>query len=85
MPRSLHKRLSMTAEREGTSLNQYLVYLLSTRQGCAETLESVYEHIPEMLRPEIHRTFAHMENYYLGGLRWGGLPSNMTLAVRAGA
>lgn len=29
MPKSLHRRLSETAEREGVSLNQYIVYLLS--------------------------------------------------------
>ncbi|MBD2571295.1 type II toxin-antitoxin system HicB family antitoxin [Anabaena lutea] len=30
MPKSLHRRLSETAEREGVSLNQYIVYLVST-------------------------------------------------------
>jgi antitoxin HicB len=29
MPKSLHRRLSETAEREGVSLNQYIVYLVS--------------------------------------------------------
>ncbi|OUL28610.1 antitoxin HicB [Nostoc sp. T09] len=29
MPKSLHRRLAETAEREGVSLNQYIVYLLS--------------------------------------------------------
>ncbi|TAF07457.1 MAG: type II toxin-antitoxin system HicB family antitoxin [Nostocales cyanobacterium] len=29
MPKSLHRRLSETAEREGVSLNQYIVSLLS--------------------------------------------------------
>lgn len=29
MPKSLHKQLSMTAKKEGVSLNQYMVYLLS--------------------------------------------------------
>jgi predicted RNase H-like HicB family nuclease len=29
MPKSLHRRLAETAEREGVSLNQYLVSLLS--------------------------------------------------------
>ncbi len=32
-PRSLHKRLVDGAEREGVSLNQYLVYLLSKEAG----------------------------------------------------
>jgi antitoxin HicB len=30
MPKSLHRRLAETAEREGVSLNQYIVYLVST-------------------------------------------------------
>ena len=30
MPKSLHRRLSETAEREGVSLNQYIVYLVSS-------------------------------------------------------
>ena len=30
MPKSLHRRLSETAEREGVSLNQYIVSLVST-------------------------------------------------------
>jgi len=29
MPKSLHRRLAETAEREGVSLNQYIVSLLS--------------------------------------------------------
>ncbi|GAA6615532.1 type II toxin-antitoxin system HicB family antitoxin [Scytonema sp. NUACC26] len=30
MPKSLHRRLAETAEREGVSLNQYIISLLST-------------------------------------------------------
>lgn len=33
IPKSLHKQLSIEAELEGISLNQYLVYLLSSRQS----------------------------------------------------
>ncbi|HLO84747.1 MAG TPA: type II toxin-antitoxin system HicB family antitoxin [Nostocaceae cyanobacterium] len=32
MPKSLHRRLAETAEREGVSLNQYIVSLLSAAQ-----------------------------------------------------
>lgn len=31
IPKSLHRQLTLEAEREGTSLNQYIVYLLSNR------------------------------------------------------
>ncbi len=31
IPKSLHRHLTLEAEREGTSLNQYIVYLLSNR------------------------------------------------------
>jgi antitoxin HicB len=33
LPRSLHRRLSPRAQAEGTSLNQYVVYLLSQSVG----------------------------------------------------
>lgn len=33
MPRSLHRSLAEHAKREGVSMNQYCVYLLSGRQG----------------------------------------------------
>jgi predicted RNase H-like HicB family nuclease len=35
LPRSLHRSLAEAAEREGISLNQYVVYLLSRRDGQA--------------------------------------------------
>ncbi|HHW13347.1 MAG TPA: type II toxin-antitoxin system HicB family antitoxin, partial [Firmicutes bacterium] len=37
MPKSLHKNLANEAEREGVSLNQYVVYLLSDRHSSQST------------------------------------------------
>jgi antitoxin HicB len=36
VPRSLHRKLDLQAEREGISLNQYLVATLSLSVGCQE-------------------------------------------------
>ena len=36
VPRTLHQRLAASAEREGVSLNQYVVALLSERNGLGE-------------------------------------------------
>ncbi|MBD2501847.1 type II toxin-antitoxin system HicB family antitoxin [Anabaena azotica] len=33
MPKSLHRRLAETAEREGVSLNQYILFLLSAAKN----------------------------------------------------
>lgn len=40
MPRSLHRRLSTGADREGVSLNQYVVSLLSERSAAALILSA---------------------------------------------
>ncbi|MFN4073287.1 MAG: toxin-antitoxin system HicB family antitoxin [Thermus sp.] len=41
MPKSLHRRLAEEAEREGVSLNQYIVSLLSERLALRETLKAL--------------------------------------------
>ena len=41
IPKSLHARLKRDAEKEGTSLNQYLVHLLSERQAYKEVLDEI--------------------------------------------
>ncbi len=42
IPKSLHRSLSVHAEQEGTSLNQYIVYLLS---GCDSLWNSQYDRL----------------------------------------
>lgn len=74
MPRCLHRRVANTAMKEGISLNQYLVYLLSTRQGCKETFEFMRESIPELIKPEIHDTFIRASQFYQGSVEVRGLP-----------
>lgn len=41
MPKRLHRRLVEEAEREGVSLNQYIVSLLSERLALRETLKAL--------------------------------------------
>lgn len=41
LPESLHRRLAETADREGVSLNQYLVYLLARGSASAYSVRPV--------------------------------------------
>lgn len=49
LPDSLHRRLSEQAEREGTSLNHYIVYSL-TRSVTAADLDSQRKTFEELTR-----------------------------------
>src|ERR1017187_6260849 len=53
MPKYIHRRLAIQAQQEGSSLNQYIVSLLS--YGCAQirssptqTVSSMYEPVPQI-------------------------------------
>jgi antitoxin HicB len=48
LPRSLHRSLAEAAEHEGVSLNQYVVYLLSRRDGQAQ-IESRLKQLSEQI------------------------------------
>ena len=59
MPKYVHRRLAIQAQREGSSLNQYIVSLLS--YGCAQirssplqTISSAYEPAPQILYVTAH-------------------------------
>jgi predicted RNase H-like HicB family nuclease len=41
LPKSLHKKASYTADREGVSLNQFIVTALATHVGVVETISKV--------------------------------------------
>jgi len=43
LPGTLHNQLTVLAEREGTSLNQYIVYALTRQVTLAYTVQAVPE------------------------------------------
>ncbi|HEY65917.1 MAG TPA: toxin-antitoxin system HicB family antitoxin [Caldilineae bacterium] len=43
LPETLHRQLEMQARREGVSLNQYIVYLLTRQVTLAYTVQAVPE------------------------------------------
>ncbi len=48
MPKSLHKKVAQRAEREGVSMNQYLVSLISSRQSEAETAQKIFDQMEKI-------------------------------------
>lgn len=54
MPKSLHKKLSMSAEREGVSMNQYMVSLISERQAEKSTTKRILGEIAETFISKVH-------------------------------
>jgi uncharacterized protein (DUF1778 family) len=52
LPESLHQRLATQADREGVSLNQYLVYLLAERSAAAYSIVPVAPQIVAQQRAQ---------------------------------
>lgn len=50
LPDSLHQRLSQQAEREGVSLNHYIVYTLTRGVTAADQLESQRQTFEELTK-----------------------------------
>lgn len=50
LPKSLHGQLAAGAEKEGVSLNTYLVSLLSQRQGAKEVADAIKEELVQAFR-----------------------------------
>lgn len=50
LPRSLHQRLTMLAERDGVSLNQYVVAALAERVGAASAAARLVTEAQRMVR-----------------------------------
>jgi len=77
MPSYLHKRLAVTAETEGVSLNHYLVSLLSSRQSASEVTALVNECLPSILQNEVSKTIRQVEEFYYRGIQVRGLPKTL--------
>ncbi len=55
MPRSLHRHAAQMAERNSTSLNQYVVAAVAEQVGASELYHRLMEHIED----SIQKSFAH--------------------------
>ena len=58
LPKSLHKQAVFAAERDGTSLNQFLVMAISEKIGAS----NLYNHLAEKLETRIIKTAANVAN-----------------------
>ena len=54
LPQSLHRKLTEDAKREGISLNQLILFRLSTSEGKIETIKMVIEKIEQQII--VHQT-----------------------------
>jgi len=60
MPKSLHRKLAEAAEKEGTSLNQFIVVLLSERHALHKVKKILAEKLgqPAFKEPEVETTIS---------------------------
>lgn len=61
LPRSLHKRAAQYAERDATSLNQFLVSAIASRIGAEEFSSNLIEKIEKSICYVIYRTIANTQ------------------------
>jgi antitoxin HicB len=66
VPKSLHRRLVTTAEREGTSLNQFIITALSGAVGSSAGKESIsstilYDEIRNHIKEAVKETIRELE------------------------
>ena len=62
LPKSLHKQVSLAAEREGTSLNQFIVMAISEKVGASK----FYNYLVEELDRRLTQTAANIASVILG-------------------
>lgn len=60
LPRSIHRQITKMAERDATSLNQFLVAAISMRVGA----EDAYTRIAERLERHLTSTITHKEGVF---------------------
>ncbi len=59
LPRSLHRQATLAAERDGTSLNQYIVMALAEKIGGSKVYDSIVGHMDKLFA-QITFTAANM-------------------------
>lgn len=74
IPKSLHRKLSVMAERENVSLNQYVLTILSANQGGKETADRVIQQMSNHFHVNIYnvQNTADTKSYDVGELTTGG-------------
>ncbi len=86
LPRSLHRQASQMAERDGTSLNQFLVTAVAERVGAV----NLYHHMDERLRESVARTTFNVIKINVLPIgsnafyqQWSNLPISLTATTPA--
>jgi len=77
IPRSLHKRAAQMAERDATSLNQFLITAIATRIGAEEYHSYLWQKFEQRL------TYTITNNYLIQGSQ-GALSHNINLFLLNG-
>lgn len=62
LPKSLHKQVSLAAERDGTSLNQFIVMAISEKVGASR----FYDYLVKELDRRLTQTAANVASVILG-------------------
>ncbi|MBM4288014.1 MAG: type II toxin-antitoxin system HicB family antitoxin [Deltaproteobacteria bacterium] len=79
LPKSLHRQSALTAEREGVSLNQFIVSTLAEKVGAFE----LYNKVTKKLDQRIHQAITNaavfvFDEQYIGLMRFDE-PNNLTV------
>ncbi|MBI1924778.1 toxin-antitoxin system HicB family antitoxin [Candidatus Poribacteria bacterium] len=61
LPETLHSQLKTVAQREGVSLNQYIVYALTRQVTLAYTVQAVPENTVEQQRAQFKELLQNLE------------------------
>jgi antitoxin HicB len=62
LPRSLHRKAVQFAERDGTSLNQFLVSAIAARIGAEECCRRLISHLTETVQKQVAEAFRPIAN-----------------------
>ncbi len=58
MPKSLHQQAARLAQREGTSLNQYIITAIAEKVGASDLLNRMAQQFMGILSPMVHASWA---------------------------
>ncbi|QPD04931.1 MAG: hypothetical protein Nkreftii_002705 [Candidatus Nitrospira kreftii] len=81
LPKSLHRQLARQAEKEGVSLNQYVVYRLTQQKADAKVATTV----PESINQSLQRAIASIDDLIEGTTRFDRVTeSSASRTIRTG-
>jgi predicted RNase H-like HicB family nuclease len=78
MPRSLHRQAAQMAERNSSSLNQYLVAAVAEQVGAGELYTRLIEKVEEFVQKSFASAVMHQNMYYSNTMN---MQMNMTVNV----